>query len=506
MLSKEVRLLSAHYRKNPMDFLHREFVMRGKRLLEMDDLQQMEFYHRSTRAERVVMEGIKSCTGPGKTTVEVLVNLWFMSTQWDEELNEYPQGLAVSDSQKRLLRCYIKELRHWHQISPLCQELFVVTDTCMQSRNKRLKGLWRTDFVVQPKMADESAIKTLFSGFHTERIFIAFDESGEMNAGLHDGLTQVMSTKNLKYLIVLQAGNPRRVSSMLYHCEKREDMWNITEITGDPDDPRCSTRVDKEFNRRLIRQKGRNSDHVRTTVLAKYPNLGTDALFNTSLVEAAAKREIESQLDAPVILGIDVGGGGMDPTMAAVRKGRQVLIIKEINGNLHEQVKQVAHAHAEYGVQIMNIDATGGYGSDLRLLLSELGLQSIPVKFNEAGSDPEQFLNVRAEMVWNTARWMDDEVSIPDDPELVDELLVHTKLLSETHNRLQIVYKKIIKKILKRSPNKADALFLTHLFRTDPVNINHCLSEQDAEIKRVFGSKSDPHKLIYGKNISQLLN
>jgi hypothetical protein len=72
-----------------------------------------------------------------------------------------------------------------------------------------------------------------------------------------------------------------------------------------------------------------------------------------------------------------------------------------------------------------------------------------------------EFLNMRAYLYWAIRDWLDPknktEAMLPDDPELLQEL-TETKWKFRSDGKIQIEEKEEIKKRIKRSPDKADAL------------------------------------------------
>lgn len=174
----------------------------------------------------------------------------------------------------------------------------------------------------------ENQGKTL-SGLHADYILAIADETGGMPVAVVQSAEGILSTAKEGHII--QAGNPTHLSGALYEATERSgNLWRTYRVTGDPDDPKRSTRVDKEWARDQIRIWGRDSAFVRSKILGKYPNQATDALVGLAEMEdcfgRGASKEIEDLPSRPLrrgikALGVDVARFGNDRTVICVRDG-----------------------------------------------------------------------------------------------------------------------------------------------------------------------------------------
>jgi hypothetical protein len=122
-----------------------------------------------------------------------------------------------------------------------------------------------------------------------------------------------------------------------------------------------------------------------------------------------------------------------------------------------------------------------GYNPGVYDRLIELGWSGrvIGVHFGASADEPNRFYNKRAEMYYRLSRWFSDKpVSIEDDQELQNELLLTDKKPPDSLGRLILVSKDDIKKNLKVSPDKADALALTFAY---PIATYDDLTEKEQE-------------------------
>jgi hypothetical protein len=115
-------------------------------------------------------------------------------------------------------------------------------------------------------------------------------------------------------------------------------------------------------------------------------------------------------------------------------------------------------AKADWGSELELIDGTGGFGSGVVDSMIQAGVSPMEIHFSGEPSD-KKYLNRRAEMWFNMAKWIKRGGAIPKDSQLAKELLTPTYCFQ--NGRFQIEPKEQIKKRLGFSPDKADALALT---------------------------------------------
>ena len=451
------------YRSDPIKFLELEF---GDRF-ELSDPQQMQFYMRSTNPYRSrILEAVSSCTGPGKSAIIAVAALRFMVTMFDLDRGVFPKGLLLSDNEIRLKTVLLPEIKLWLQQSRVCKLLLKHTADGIAANDRELSSTWFLQTKLAPRTSEETKIREVFSGFHGINLFLGFDESGAMVPALNDGLRQVLTARNLEKFTALQAGNPQRVVSLLYRT-KTDPLWNFSSITGDPDHPECSTRVDKALNRQIIAEYGYDSDLCRVVVRGLFPLQGSEAIFNTQLVEESMDRSpYVTQVKYHNIGGVDLHAGGMDKSFMSVRNGYNHVLLKQLYGESPEELaEQIIAVCQQYNIKgyHLNIDRSGGYGADVCIILKQQGQSFVPVLFNARPVTEETlYLNSRAYMIFSASRWIrDTNSSLYKDKGFYEEIIAHEKKESVSHSKLQVIPKDDIRALLNRSPDKFDSFILT---------------------------------------------
>jgi hypothetical protein len=197
------------------------------------------------------------------------------------------------------------------------------------------------------------------------------------------------------------------------------------------------------------------------------------------LVAKARRTRIIVQPYIPIIIGIDPARGGSDRTGVIDRQGRKAG--GHVNEAWHESnierlCGKVVGLIKRIKPKKVVIDATEGFGAALCDMLNELGYSTKPgkgqfvVPFKYSGSPIEEglYLNCRAEVYAALLEWLSNPMGV-ELPEMDDDLQAEICAAiwgpTATHHTrsglLQIESKEQIRKRLKRSPDKSDALAQT---------------------------------------------
>lgn len=181
---------------------------------------------------------------------------------------------------------------------------------------------------------------------------------------------------------------------------------------------------------------------------------GDNAVMSRVHIRGAANRDVEET--DPDEIGVDVGRFGSDKTQMYRRRGFKTIAHKELAKKDTQYVAKVVWDFAGNDPDIpIKVDDTG-VGGGVTDKLNELGANVIPINFNGEPKNKKKYGTVADEM------WLEfpiDEASIPNDPQLLQEL--GGRLYDyDRKGRKQVEQKKVFKKRLGRSPDKADALLL----------------------------------------------
>ena len=395
---------------------------------------------------------MKACKGPGKTATITWLCWNFLATRPDAKI------LATSITEDNLIDNLWPEMAKWQARSDYLKTAFEWAKTritCRESPNN-----WFMSARTWARSADKQKQADALAGGHADYMMYVMDEAGgipdSVAATAEAGLATGIETK----LVI--AGNPTMLEGPLYRSVMSKGMnWFVVEITGDPDDPKRSSRVSKEWAREQIAEFGKDNPWVLVNVFGRFPPSSLNVLLGPEEVEMAMNRVVAPgnyQLQQKR-LGVDVAREGDDRTVIFPRQGLRAyppIVMRNANGP--EVAGRIALARNNWRWEACLVDDTGGFGAAVQDAMMMGGLTGIPINFSSKADDP-RYLNRRAEMHFRMANWVKRGGCLPKDSELKRELCSPTYMFA--NGRFQIEEKKMIKSRLGFSPDKADALCLT---------------------------------------------
>ncbi len=219
----------------------------------------------------------------------------------------------------------------------------------------------------------------------------------------------------------------------------------------------------------------RPNDLFRVKVLGLFPKVSEDVLIPYEWIELANENwerynKEQPHNDYEKVLGVDVAGMGRDSSVICHREGSYVSKFQthQSAGNAdHMHIVGMLSTELSNKRTVANIDTIGeGAGVYSRLL--ELGFENaISCKFSESANglkdinDVYTFVNMRAYLFWAVRDWLDPKNKmnpcLPPDDELIQEA-TEIKWKFTSNGSIQIEPKEDIKKRLKKSTDKFDAL------------------------------------------------
>jgi phage terminase large subunit len=395
--------------------------------------------------------GAKACKGPGKSCGMSWVGWWFLAT------HPHARGFATSITAENLRDNLWAEFARWRKQSPFLTEYF---DWSVE----RLFAIespetWYISARTWPKQADKTQQANSLAGLHERYTIVIVDECGDIPSGVLAAADASLSTGIVNRIVI--AGNPTRNDGPLYDaCHKNREFWNMVEITGDPDDPRRSKRIDIEWAREQIKIWGRDHDWVKVNILGQFPSIASDKLLGRDICDAAAALVLPpaEYADDPLIMGVDVARFGDDRSVVTLRQGK-VMHVQTVyrQMDLMSLATQIAEIYRDRNPLFLFVDETG-IGAGVVDRLRQLGIPVVGVNFGSKPRDP-RYADKRSEMWGDMAAWVKKGSVIPNDRELIDELCAPSYYF--TNNRLKLESKDDLKKAGQVSPDKADSLALT---------------------------------------------
>jgi hypothetical protein len=396
--------------------------------------------------------GAKACKGPGKTCCMAWVGWWFLAVYHNA------RGYATSINGDNLRDNLWAEFAKWRDRSAFLTEFYEWSAECIY--HKGFKPTWYLSARTWPKQADAAQQANTLAGLHEDHTIVLIDEAGDIPPGVASAADASLSTGIVNRIAM--TGNPTRLDGALYDClVKNAQYWKVITITGDPDDPKRSTRLNVDWVREQIRIWGRDHDWTKVNILGQFPAVASDKLLGLEEVERAMGRHLPENeyMYAPLIMGVDVARYGDDRSVLVLRQGKATFPWRIFrNMDLMTLSSEIAAEIEEKQPMAVFVDETG-IGSGVVDRLRQLGANVVGINFGQRPRDG-RYQDKRSEMWWEMAQWVKDGGALPRDTDLQTELLGPTYSFGAT-NKLKLESKTDLKSRGLASPDIADALALT---------------------------------------------
>lgn len=398
--------------------------------------------------------------GIGKSALVSWLILWAMSTYEDTI------GVVTANTETQLKTKTWAQLAKWFRLF-IGKELFEMTATKLYSVDPDHENTWRIDMVPWSERNTEA-----FAGLHNKgkRILLVFDEASAIPDLIWEVAEGALTDSDTQ-IIWAVFGNPTRNKGRFRDCfagGKFAHRWKSRAV-----DSREVSLTDKKQIADWIADYGEDSDFVRVRVRGIFPRIDSSSFISFELATEAASRTVEPSA-APIIIGVDVGRFGDDPTVIYPRKGRDAVSYPPevlFKNDTMEVAAKVAAIFLRLHATAVMVDS-GGVGGGVVDRLRQLRIPVMEVDFGSAadGGDPNdgtKYANKRAE-IWGKMRAWLSTGSIPArirglEITLVDELTSPSYGLNGKE-QIQLESKKEMRKRGVPSPNVADALACTFAF------------------------------------------
>ncbi len=402
---------------------------------------------------------VASGHGVGKSALVAWLILWAFTTFADT------RGVVTANTENQLKTKTWAELSKWFGLF-LAKRLFRVTATAIFSKDPNHRETWRIDQTAWSEKTMEA-----FAGLHNKgkRILVVYDEASAIPDAIWETTEGALTDKDTEILWFV-FGNPTRNTGRFRECFGRfRHRWLPVQVDG-----RNAKITNKVQIKEWIDDYGEDSDFVRVRVRGVFPRAGSMQFISSELVEAAKKREANSDVYDPLIIGVDVARFGDDQTVIKVRKGRDARSWPAIKLRNLDNMQVAARVFAlwkELRADGVFVDE-GGTGSGVVDRLRQMGCPVIGVQFGGGsddpltGSDGAKAANKRAEIWVKMKAWLkggaiEDSLTLETD-------LTGVEYAYNIRNEVQLEKKEDMKKRGLASPDEGDALALTFSYDVAP--------------------------------------
>ena len=270
-----------------------------------------------------------------------------------------------------------------------------------------------TAFGRKPSDYDEST----FQGIHATNVLVVVDEAGGVPESIFTSVEAITTNANARILAIANPDDPNSYMAKVWREESKkapEDRrWNLITVsafdapnfTGEdvPERARINL-LQKEWVEDARVRWGETDPRWQAKVLAQFPDVGEDGLFNLGrvLVSMNGYNNFEEQGDRKV-LGVDVGLSITgDYSVIALNRGGRVSILDKVKGYDGNRLARLIgqRVKALGGVDEIRIDAVG-VGRGVQAVLDNHLPEGTLVRWivgNAASPNKLKWYNFRAAM------------------------------------------------------------------------------------------------------------
>ena len=394
---------------------------------------------------QAIQVAVTSGHGVGKSALTSWIILWYISTRPN------PQILVTANTMQQLSTKTWRELAKWHQVS-INKDWFEWTATKFY-----LKEQPETWFAAALPWSEHRS--EAFAGMHEENVLVIFDEASGISDKIWEVIEGAMTTTGSMWFAF---GNPTQNIGRFRECfRKFSHRWKQFKV-----DSRTASMANQAQIEQWKEDYGEGSDFFLVRVKGEFPSRSNSQYIPSHLVEAAIANQAPDQKDFPYIIGVDVARTDGDNSVICVRQGRRVLLLVKYTGlNGVQLTHKIADIAATYKGCTIFIDEIG-VGSSVVDHCRLLNVKFIGVNSARAAENP-MLKNLREEMWHNLREWLQNGADIPNDPDLVKDLIGLQYDYERSTDKLVLESKKDMRS-RQGSPDCGDALALTFAQRVLP--------------------------------------
>lgn len=401
---------------------------------------------------------VKACHASAKTHTSASIALWWL-TRWDD-------GIVITTAPT------------WTQVEKLLwgeihKSLATARIAYPEASSTELR-LGPGNYAIG--LSTNEGVR--FQGFHGGHILVILDEAPGVKPAIWEAIEGARAGGDVR---VLALGNPTVIGGPFYDAfTNNRSTWktftisafdtpNLDGFTLDallalPDDDPALSEAPRPYLtlRSWVRERyyewGPGHPLWDARVLGNFPSQADDALISLAWIDDAVARPAEDD-GSPVTIGVDVAGPGEDETTMAVRQGSRVLA-EHTWGQSDPRGEVVAALHPyRERLESVNVDAVG-IGYNFTHHLQDLKFPVAFVNVGEAASDPERFVNAKAEYYWGLRmRFQAGDIAGPLSEKTIGQLS-GIRYKHNARGQVEIEKKLDAKKRGVPSPDRAESLML----------------------------------------------
>lgn len=472
----------------------------ARQILKVDLDPDQEEILRSVQTNR--MTSVVSGTSRGKDFTAAVAAICFMylTPRWDEngKLVENTKVAMTAPSDRQIGNIVFPEISRIFNTAGILPGRLVAYDIRTENSEWFLTGF----------KADDTKHES-WSGFHAANTMFVVTEASGISENVFTAIEGNLQG-NSRILIVFNANNSTgyaarsqksarwakfRLDSLTAPNVVQKKMIIPGQVDWEWVDDKVRTWCERITPEEFSEAEGdfewegltyRPNDTFRIKVRGMFPKTSEDVLVPLFWIQLAQERWKEHhaknrKVTAQLRLGADVAGMGRDASAFAFRFDNYVDRFELVQGageanhmQISGKIKNILDQHTDTfrGMLAQGFIDTIGEGAGVYSRLIEQNMKVFSCKFSQAAENEGkrlkdvtgqyEFLNMRAYTYWAIRDWLDPKnktgAMLPPGCDELAEELTETKWKFRSDGRIQIEEKDDIKKRLKRSPDRADAL------------------------------------------------
>lgn len=256
-----------------------------------------------------------------------------------------------------------------------------------------------------------------FQGFHPTYPLVIIDEAGGVAESIFTSVETITTNEGARILAIANPDNPNSYMAKIWREQEAlppsQRAWNLIRISAFDTPNFTGEEVPTSLHKNLLQKEwvedaekrwGKEDPRYQSKVLAVFPDIGEDGLFNLGRVLQSMNGYNDFDVDesAPVVLGVDVGLSNTgDFSVIAANKGGKVEILDKVKGMDGNQLaRKIGEWCDILPVSEIRVDAIG-VGRGVQAVLGNYVPENVAVHWiigNEASPDKVKWYNFRAAM------------------------------------------------------------------------------------------------------------
>ncbi len=401
------------------------------------------------------------------------------------EIMHLPVYREISASNKDSIRTeFINAIRYYEDIGLFARgDWHIPKIGDLQYRNKGSRIMF---YGLSTSTGTDRSMKS-FSSHYTK--FALIEEAQYITQTALDILMPTIRSDGSKCIFLM---NPNRPTDAVVKLVGRDTIHVNVNIT---DNKMVSEKLVRQMEESKARYSKQQWEHIW---LGKFyaedsPFISVETIENCRKLSTQDMSRLDNTTSRTVIGGVDIGWT-KDAVAIVIRRGSRILYSQKIyNSDENIIFQKLAELRQRFNCDIWNIDN----GAVAHGLLTILRNNNFPHNAIDFGGASDVAFNKRAEMGMHLERHMRtvglnfipiyDNFNGSFDDELIED--ISYLKIDTTKEKLKLAGKEEIKKIIGRSPDKGDALFLTfalpYLDNTNDYEQGGCVAIYASDITKL---------------------